>query len=120
MKLRIKGDSLRLRLTRGEVGQLASDGQLTESMHLPAATLTYAVRSDPAVDSVSAELIESRLTVVIPAEQIQSWAHSEQVSLQGQTGPLRILVEKDFACLQPRDGEDDADAFPHPGQDCHE
>ena len=28
---------------------------------------------------------------------------------------LSILVEKDFACLAPREGEDESDMFPHPG-----
>ena len=32
----------------------------------------------------------------------------------GGDEPLRILVEKDFACLVEREGEDDSDAFPHP------
>ncbi|MGH8167708.1 MAG: DUF7009 family protein [Woeseiaceae bacterium] len=27
---------------------------------------------------------------------------------------LSILVEKDFACLAPREGEDDSDKFPNP------
>jgi hypothetical protein len=27
---------------------------------------------------------------------------------------LRILVEKDFACLAPREGEDESDMFPNP------
>ena len=27
---------------------------------------------------------------------------------------LAILVEKDFACLAPREGEDESDMFPHP------
>ena len=38
MKLRIKGDSLRLRLTRAEVATLASDGVLSERMQLPGAS----------------------------------------------------------------------------------
>jgi hypothetical protein len=29
-------------------------------------------------------------------------------------GSLRITLEKDFACLAPREGEDESDNFPHP------
>ena len=116
MKLRIKGDTLRLRLTRGEVERLASDGELGESMHLSGATLSYTVRSDRNADDVSAELVGTNLTVILPEKTMQSWAGTAQVSLRGQDGPLSILVEKDFACLQPREGEDDSDAFPHPDQ----
>ena len=31
---------------------------------------------------------------------------------------LRVLVEKDFACLTVREGEDDEDAFPNPHESC--
>ena len=120
MKLRIKGDSLRLRLTRGEVERLASAGALSESMHLSGASFSYALRSDADARDISAELIAASLTVVLPEMLMQSWADSEQVSLRGQDGPLQILVEKDFACLQPRAGEDDSDAFPHPDQAMNE
>ena len=37
---------------------------------------------------------------------------AEQVLDDG--GVLNILVEKDFACLAPREGEDESDMFPHP------
>jgi hypothetical protein len=30
---------------------------------------------------------------------------------------LTILVEKDFACLTPREGEDESDMFPNPDDD---
>jgi hypothetical protein len=50
------------------------------------------------------------------------WAASELVSIDGEQGlddgsVLRILVEKDFACLAPRAGEDESDMFPHPGSE---
>ena len=36
MKLRMKGDSLRLRLTRGEVQELARTGRVEERVHIGA------------------------------------------------------------------------------------
>jgi hypothetical protein len=40
------------------------------------------------------------------------------VSLHGEQplehGVLRILVEKDFTCVEPRDGEDQSDLYPNP------
>ena len=118
MKLRIKGDSLRLRLTRGEVAALASDGVLSERMQLPGASLTYAIVADPDATSMSAQLHDGALTVTAPAAMVRSWVGSEAISLEAQDGPLRILVEKDFACLTPREGEDDSDAFPNPNTAC--
>ena len=29
-------------------------------------------------------------------------------------GVFRILVEKDFTCIEPRDGEDQSDLYPNP------
>jgi hypothetical protein len=36
----------------------------------------------------------------------------------GDGKTLRILVEKDFACLTKPPHEDDADAFPNPNKSC--
>ncbi len=116
MKLRIKGDSLRLRLTRSDVARLASAGTVCESMHVANASLDYSLYGDVDADVMSAQLTGSSLVVVIPGAQAKHWAESDQVSLRSQDGPLQILVEKDFSCLQPREGEDDSDAFPHPDQ----
>ena len=49
------------------------------------------------------------------------WVDSDEVSISSeqqldQGGLLKILVEKDFACLAPREGEDESDMFPHPQQ----
>ena len=46
------------------------------------------------------------------------WAAGNDVSLHGEQplehGVLRILVEKDFTCVEPRDGEDQSDLYPNP------
>ncbi|MBT8131039.1 MAG: hypothetical protein KJO35_02125 [Gammaproteobacteria bacterium] len=114
MKLRIKGDSLRLRLTQGDVASLLQNGNLVEQMSLVDGSFRYQLRSSTSAEKITAALRESMLSVSIPDQQMRSWADSTEVSLADQDGPVKILVEKDFACLKPRDGEDDADAYPHP------
>ncbi len=42
MKLRIRCDSLRLRLKRGEVAQVAAGKSIVEETHFPGSVLTYA------------------------------------------------------------------------------
>ena len=47
---------------------------------------------------------------------------TEQVAIAGEQrlddgALLTLLVEKDFACLAPRPGEDESDMFPHPEAD---
>ena len=59
------------------------------------------------------------MSVRLPETTVLAWATTEQISIQGeqllQDGEtISILVEKDFACLAPREGEDESDMFPHP------
>ena len=55
MKLRIQGNSLRLRLTRNEVAQLHDGGRVESSIEFgPGRTLTYALESAPHAASVIA------------------------------------------------------------------
>lgn len=124
MKLRARGSSLRLRLTQKEVDRLAgAEGVVEETVHFgPHASLTYRIRRAE-VPALSASLEGTRIDVVAPPATIDAWAKSEQVGFEAEqsTGgpePLRILVEKDWACLTARDGEEDVDAFPNPNVSC--
>lgn len=120
MKLRIKDNSVRLRLTRSEVEQLRDAGVVSASTAFPGGReFRYEVESSPASVNPAAFLSDYKVTVRLPEGVVLGWANSEQVSLQGeqkhQNGDvLTILVEKDFACLAPREGEDESDMFPHP------
>ncbi len=126
MKLRTRAGSLRLRLTRGEVDALASRGLVEESVVVGPGgdgRLVYALVASTAARDVTARLAGARITVELPAALAREWAASEQVGIEAVQAvgsgdaatTLTILVEKDFACLAPRAGEDDADAYPHPG-----
>jgi len=124
MKLRIRGNSLRLRLTQGEVAAIAADGLVAEHTAFApgGAALGYRLRTDEAASRVKASFGNGEIEVVLPAATAERWAASDQVSIEveqpiGDGGKLTILVEKDFACLTERPGEDDSDAFPHPGAD---
>jgi len=121
MKLRIKGDSLRLRLTRPEVQRLVEQGSVTETTAFSdAARFSYAVRVDASREALWAEYAQAGMTVIIPEVQVKQWAGSELVGLYGEVvtgnGVLTIAVEKDFACID-RDDPEDADAFPNPKRD---
>ena len=119
MKLRIRDNSVRLRLTRGEVDQLRDDGLVKARTVFPGGRdFQYVVESSPASVKPGAFLSEAVITVRLPETTVLAWANSEQVSITGEqmldAETLSILVEKDFACLAPRDGEDESDMFPHP------
>ena len=120
MKLRIRGNSLRLRLGQGEVRRLADGGAVEERTDFAAngPALVYALRTADA-DATSATFDGGRITVTVPRAVAQEWASTAQVGIEasqpaGNGDVLRILIEKDFECLDAPAGEPQSDAFPNP------
>ena len=120
MKLRIRDNTIRLRLMRGEVETLQIEGRVSAQTEFPGGhVFSYTVESSPASAELEAAFGDDVLTVRIPEDSVLAWATSEQVSIEAELllddgEMLRLLVEKDFACLAPREGEDEADMYPHP------
>jgi hypothetical protein len=123
MKLRIRDNSVRLRLMRGEVEALRESGLVSASTAFPGGrTFRYCVESSPASVSIAAFFSDNEITVRLPETTVLAWASSEQVSIFGEQvladgGQLKILVEKDFVCLTNREDEDESDMYPHPEAD---
>jgi hypothetical protein len=123
MKLRIRDNTIRLRLMRGEVETLQTEGRVSAQTVFPGGhVFSYAVESSPASAELEASFGDTALTVRVPEDSVLAWATSEQVSIEAELllddgEILRLLVEKDFACLAPREGEDEADMYPHPAAD---
>jgi len=106
------------------VAAVAAEGLVAErtAFGQGGAALGYRLRTDGAASRVQASFGDGDIEVVLPAAVAQGWAASDQVSIEGEQPigggeKLAIFVEKDFACLTERPGEDDSDAFPHPGAD---
>ena len=105
---------------RGEVESLQKQGLVSATTAFPGGReFRYEVESSPASVTPAAFLSDSVLTVRIPESSVLAWATTEQVSIEGEQSlddgeKLRILVEKDFACLAPREDEDESDMYPHP------
>lgn len=122
MKLRIRGDSLRFRLTQGEVSSLLSKKRVSESVHFPAlreSVLIYSLQPLERASEMSARFENGEIVVDLPMTLVQPWATTDQTGIEyaqpGREGrQLRIVVEKDFRCLQPRPEEDERDNFPNP------
>ena len=117
MKLRIQGDSVRLRLTQAEVASLAGTDRVEDVVHVGrGCALTYALQTAE-TDALRADFEDGTLTVLIPRAWAAPWATSEQTGFEGLQDAgdgrrLTLLVEKDFACLH--EGPDERDAFAHP------
>jgi hypothetical protein len=121
MKLRIRGNSIRLRLKRGEVDSLAAGEKLVEKTDFPGSVFSYSLELSDDEDMV-ASFENGRIAIGMPREIIPEWADTDLVTLYTEQklsgeGVLQILVEKDFTCLEPghhRNCEDDSDTYPHP------
>ncbi len=122
MKLRIKGNTARLRLSQSEVDELAAGRTVSDSIAfgpLPEHRLIYRVVVVDEASVIQAELSDGVITFILSAIVAGEWAAGDEVSLEAEQPirdeeTLRILIEKDFACLNPRRGEDEADMFPNP------
>ena len=123
MKLRIRDNSIRLRLTQTETDALKDQGVVAARTRFPGGrSLEYAIESSPASVTPAVHFCASGLTVLLPETVVLAWATMDQVSMHGEQrledGELvSILVEKEFRCLAPREGEDESDMFTHPLED---
>ena len=120
MKLRIRENSIRLRLTRSEVTVIRDEGLLQSFLAFPdGKRFEYALESSPASVAPNAQYTDDAMLIRLPESTVREWADSDQVAIASEQavdndGVLSILVEKDFACLSPREGEDESDMFAHP------
>jgi hypothetical protein len=119
MKLRIKGNTLRLRLSKSEIAKIGSEGYVEDAIGFAGnARLKYAMQVSDA-PSLSASLENCAITVHLPKALATTWVETEQVGFEihqpldnGES--LYILVEKDFQCLTTRPNEDESDNYAHP------
>jgi hypothetical protein len=127
MKLRIKGNSLRLRVTRPELAALEQGDPVAEIIHFGPETgqsLRYVLTAQVQGEPVAVSFQENEILVTLAQPQLEEWKREEQVGVYarldiGHGSPLEVAVEKDFKCLDSR-GEEDEDAFPNPleGKSC--
>jgi hypothetical protein len=126
MKLRIKGDSLRLRISPSEMDRLLQAGRIEETVHFGAqhdAKLTYALITSSENPAQGADMDvlyrDQEITVSIAAPHARGWAQGSQVGIYAAVntgaGQLQLAVEKDFACLDNSEAENH-DTFPNPNQ----
>lgn len=93
-------------------------------MSFPSRQLLYSLILDDQVEEVSVDLVEDEIIARLPKEQAVRWATTDLVGLGGDLDidasmSLTLLVEKDFACLDKSDEENqDTYANPNMGQVC--
>ena len=123
MKIRILGNSVRLRLSQTEIKEILETGRVVQTVKFsPKASqqLHYALEKAD-VSAIQATFDGNEICVQIPVEMANDWASGSEVSLENSMPidgkeQLRILVEKDFKCIDARKGEDESDLFPNPAE----
>ncbi|MBX2818183.1 MAG: hypothetical protein KTR29_00840 [Rhodothermaceae bacterium] len=121
MKLRISGNSIRIRLQQQELAYLIKFGLVQDSVTFsldPSRSLSYALVAADHVNEVEAQYEEGQILISVPKQVLTEIAETDRVGISYQKrlgdDTLAILIEKDYKCLTPR--AEDEDAFPHPEQ----
>jgi hypothetical protein len=121
LKLRIKGNSVRLRLEQREVAQLHTVGVVREVLRfgpLPEDVFAYAIETNSG-DGLRVQYRSCNLVVSLPKAWADLLATTDQIGYEArvEVAPgvcVGVLVEKDFRCLEAREGEVETDRYPHP------
>ncbi|MBX2922147.1 MAG: hypothetical protein KF746_08145 [Chitinophagaceae bacterium] len=116
MKIRIKGNSLRYRLTRSEIARLWSEGALEERTELPGKAFVYAIATTNN-EALSADFIGDRIVLNMSKEMINELYNTNKVGFEDRSGAVSLLVEKDFVCIENTE-EDQSDNYPNPSLTC--
>lgn len=116
MKIRIKDNSIRFRLTQSEVAELGKNGIISGYTEFPGQTFTYAIERTEE-DALSAAFSENQMVLKMPAPMVEEWTSTDRIGFDAQAGKLKILVEKDFVCLD-NTLEDQSDNYPNPNAKC--
>lgn len=114
MKLRISGDSIRLRLSITDVHSLVHRGSVIEICHIGNGILTYQISQTHEI-KLHASHSDGIIDVKIPKEWLTNWDIEERVGFDGHdSNGLYILIEKDFQCMKPHLQEDETDLYVNP------
>jgi len=116
MKIRIKDNSIRFRLTQSEVSELGRNGIVSSFTEFVDRPFIYTIeKSEDAV--LSASFIENRIVMKMPEAMIEELVSTDTVGFDGQAGLVKLLVEEDFVCID-NTVEDQSDNYPNPNLTC--
>jgi tRNA threonylcarbamoyladenosine modification (KEOPS) complex Pcc1 subunit len=121
MKLRITGNSLRLRLNRTDVATLINIGRLEETIHFTTderSKLTYGLEHKQSSTRTTLRYQAPEVVITLATNDVTMWVESDQVGIYskldlGPHGILDLSIEKDFACLDGIEA-DNTDTFTNP------
>ena len=123
MKIRIKDNSVRLRLTRPEVEQFGKEKYIEGRTEFGDTVFVYAMLCDQEIAEMFAGLDNNKITMHIPASIAESFVNTDAVGFQHEQllpsgNKLFLLFEKDFKCIDADVLEDQSDNYENPSAIC--
>jgi hypothetical protein len=99
------------------VHTLCAQGYVASKTHFNGGVFTYAVQKVKEAH-LKAQFANNTILLQVPEQLIDGWEHNEQVGFENHmdldsNGSLKLLLEKDFVCLDQR-SEDQSDNYPNP------
>ena len=118
MKIRIKGNSVRLRLSKSEVDSFGEQGYVEEQTQFGSTALTYALQRYNG-EQMKADFTDGKVTMYLPEQLAEQWKDERKVGFDAMMplpggNELYLLLEKDFKCLDATGGEDQSDNYDNP------
>ena len=123
MKLRIRENTLRFRLGRSEVETFERTGAIGGKVRFGLGAKDFGYLLEKTTENnFSASFTGGTIVVRVPDSAADIWANTDDVSLAGtiladEETELKVLIEKDFVCLNAHNDEDQSDRYPHPKGD---
>ena len=110
MKVRFKGNSIRLQVSSSEFARIRAGARIEETVHFaepPEAMLIYVLEAARQAPPVKVRYDDRQVTVIVSEDQARNWGNGAQHGVHttldlGVAGSVEVIVEKDFAGLNCR------------------
>ena len=118
MKIRIRGNSVRFRLTKSEVKALCEKGFIEEKTDFDESSFSYSVRASEEHNELHASFLNGSVILFVPNTLLSDWGTNEKVGFyhtqnNSNGSVLSLTLEKDFVCMDET-VEDQSDNYPNP------
>ena len=123
MKIRIKGNSIRLRLTKTDIQNLKEKGIVEEKTIIGSEEIfKYSLVVDEKIATISAEFQANTIKVFLSKKEADLLTETDEITVEGSQNNgeekgLFLLVEKDLQCLDTT-YEDQTDMYENTKTHC--
>ncbi len=123
MKIRIKDNSIRLRLTKTDVDELKNKYNVScKTVISGTEVFEYTLRIAADIQSISASFSDRKITITLPSAEAKTLTDTNEITVKGwqdngEEEHLFLLIEKDLQCLDETE-EDQGDMYENPKTAC--